>query len=91
METNIPYIVYVLWSNQAQRFYIGITENIEVRLKQHNNGSSKWTSRYAGTWELCWSETCSNLTQARKLENFLKRQKNGNGFYKYTGLQRAGS
>jgi hypothetical protein len=27
-----------------------------------------------------------SLSEARKLENFLKRQKGGNGFHEYTGL-----
>ena len=88
MNTSKPYSVYVLRSNQGQCFYIGVSENIETRLIQHNTGKSKWTKRYAGTWELVWSEMCQNLTKARNLENFLKRQKGGNGFFEYTGLNR---
>jgi len=35
--------VYVI-QNPKDRFYIGISENVEKRLRQHNNGESKWTS-----------------------------------------------
>jgi len=30
-----------------------------------------------------------SITDARKVENFLKRQKGGDGFYRHTGLSRA--
>ncbi|MBI3483955.1 MAG: GIY-YIG nuclease family protein, partial [Acidobacteria bacterium] len=37
--------MYVLWSASAFRFYIGISENPQQRLSQHNVGQSFWTSR----------------------------------------------
>ena len=44
-ETNV-YQVYAI-RNTAGKFYIGLSENIEIRLRQHNQGVSKWdaTSR----------------------------------------------
>ena len=30
-----------------------------------------------------------SLSEARKLENFLKRQKGGRGFFEFTGLPRS--
>ncbi len=91
MTVNKPYYVYVLWSAEGQRHYVGLTENIEHRLRQHNSGESKWTKRYAGSWTLAWSEACENLSSARKLENQLKRAKGGAGFYTRTGLPRLSS
>ena len=83
------YYVYILWSDSAQKFYIGSTEDITKRLDQHNQGVlCKWTST-RGPWQLAWSEECSNITEARKLERWLKRQKSGNGFWERTGLHRA--
>ncbi len=82
------YHVYVLWSEDGARHYIGITEDIAHRLDQHNRGESKWTKRYAGSWQLVWSEECDDLSTARKLENELKRHKGGAGFYARTGLSR---
>ena len=40
-----PYYVYVLLSKKDNKFYIGYTNNIEKRLKEHENGevaSTKW-------------------------------------------------
>ena len=36
---------------------------------------------------LAWSQECKTLGAARELENKLKRQGRGIGFYKITGLQ----
>ena len=81
------YTVYVL-RNSEGRFYIGLTDDVVRRLEDHNNGRSKWTSKW-GPWELVWQRGPSTLTEARKLENWLKRQKGGNGFFKSTGLDRS--
>ena len=80
------YSVYVL-ENSEGRFYIGLTDDVPRRVSQHNSGVSKWT-RGKGPWKLVW-QTCSlTLSQARKLERELKRQKGGNGFFRMTGLER---
>jgi len=72
------YQVYVL-RNPAGRFYIGLSENIFLRQEQHNMGLSRWTKN-KGPWELFWQSSPMNLSDARKLENKLKRQKGGSGF-----------
>lgn len=79
------YFVYVL-RNPAMKRYIGLTADISKRLEQHNAGASKWTSRN-GPWELVWQQGPMRLTEARKLENRLKRQKGGIGFRALTGLR----
>ena len=38
------YQVYVL-QNDTGKFYIGLSENVANRLKQHNSGESKWTNK----------------------------------------------
>ncbi len=80
-----PYFVYVLYSCSADRFYIGLTENVDQRLMQHNAGRSRWTRRHT-PWECVYRTQCDNLTEARRLENRLKRQKRGAGFFALTGL-----
>ena len=82
----MPYYTYILWSTTARRFYIGVTEDVSKRLSDHNSGISKWTKRYAGSWELVWQRKLDSLGEARKLENLLKRQKGGRGFWTITGL-----
>jgi predicted GIY-YIG superfamily endonuclease len=85
----MSYQVYVI-QNEEGRFYIGVSEDILKRLEDHNSGVSKWT-KYRGPWKLVWQSEPLSLGEARKLENELKRQKGGAGFYARTGLQRGSS
>ena len=71
------YRVYVI-KNQEGRIYIGLSENIQTRLQQHNDGVSKWTKN-RGPWALMWTSAEMSLSEARKLEMRLKRQKGGIG------------
>ncbi len=82
--SNKPYFVYVIWSDSARRFYIGISENAAHRLEQHNLGASNWTSKF-GPWRLVHTEPFSDYREARKREIELKKQKGGKGFYKLVG------
>ena len=81
------YRVYVI-QNPIGRFYIGLGGDVTGRLQQHNSGVSKWT-RHRGPWKLVWESEALTLAEARKLENYLKRQKGGSGFYEFTGLRRS--
>ncbi len=80
-----PYFLYVLWSESVCKFYIGITEDPDARLIQHNSGVSKWTAKYR-PWRLVHLEKFPTYAGAREREILLKKQKGGNGFYKLTGL-----
>jgi len=71
------YQVYVI-QNESGRRYIGLSENVERRLCDHNEGKSNYTSKYR-PWRLIWTSHQLSLTDARKLENLLKRQKGGAG------------
>jgi putative endonuclease len=79
--------VYVI-ENRAGRHYIGFSENVGNRVQQHNDGVSNWT-RAKGPWKLMWISEMMSLSDARKLENKLKRQGRGSGFYTITGLPRS--
>jgi putative endonuclease len=81
------YRVYIL-KNPLGRFYTGVTANVEQRVVEHNAGRSRWT-KGKGPWHLAWNSEPQSLSGARKLENALKRQKGGAGFYKMTGLPRS--
>jgi len=83
------YRVYLL-QNPEGRHYIGISDDLSRRLSQHNDGVSQWT-RHRGPWTLIWHSDFMSLSEARKLENLLKRQKGGEGLYRMTGLSRPDS
>ncbi len=82
------YFVYVLWSARARRFYIGISEDPQRRLEQHNQSGRGWSARYA-PWRLVYSEQHSDYTAAKRRELKLKAQKHGDGFWTLTGLEAA--
>jgi predicted GIY-YIG superfamily endonuclease len=82
----VAYRVYVIQDPRAG-FYIGFSENIDIRVQQHNAGMSRST-RGRGPWRIVWQSELLTSSAARELELELKKQKGGNGFYKLTGLQR---
>ena len=56
------YQVYVL-QNPAKRFYMGLSQEVALRLPQHNNGVSRWTQS-RGPWALVWTSNLLTLTDA---------------------------
>jgi len=52
------YLVYVIKSFEGLA-YIGQTNDINRRLKEHHKGLSGWTKR-AADWELVYLEECDN-------------------------------
>ena len=85
----MTYRVYVI-QNREGKFYVGLSDDVDRRIDQHNGGVSKWT-RAKGPWTLTWQSEEMNPSDARKLELLLKRQKGGDGFYRIIGLSRFGS
>jgi len=65
------FTVYVLKSTINGRLYIGYTEDLDNRLKEHNRGKTKSTKAYK-PYLLAYKETFDNITDARKRENLLK-------------------
>ena len=60
------YQVYVL-QNEQGKFYIGLSEDVDARLLQHNNGESKWTSKYR-PWRMAWTSASPPFGSAQGLE-----------------------
>lgn len=65
------YIVYVLKSKNFPKSYVGITDNLERRLNQHNDSNSFYTKRYI-PWFVIYKEECENRVEARVREKYLK-------------------
>ena len=66
------FILYVLYSPSANKFYVGYTSYLESRLLSHNQlGIKDWTKRYR-PWELMYTESYQTKSSALKREKELK-------------------
>ena len=68
---KMSYYVYVISSKQRNYIYVGITNNIERRLKEHNSGNNKTTKPYK-PFKLLLHEKCTTRISARKREKYFK-------------------
>jgi putative endonuclease len=63
--------VYIMSNKHATTYYVGVTNNIERRVKEHKNSESNFTSRY-NLHCLMYYETISDIKTAIKREKQLK-------------------
>jgi putative endonuclease len=70
------FYIYIIYSNTAEKFYVGHSENPWDRLVQHNeNEGDKYTGKYQN-WELkAVFQVSENRGDAILIEKFIKRQK----------------
>ncbi len=68
--------VYIIYSAQLNRYYVGETPDVEDRLRRHRSGyyRGSYTSK-AQDWELRLTITCRNRSQALSIERAIKRRK----------------
>jgi putative endonuclease len=71
------FYIYIIYSNDAEKFYVGHSENPWERILQHNEDrNDKYTGNYQN-WELkAVFEVSNNRGDALKIEKFIKTQKN---------------
>jgi predicted GIY-YIG superfamily endonuclease len=76
--------VYVIKCAEG-RYYIGSTEDVVERLRQHNARAFKaWTNRYTD-WVLVYTEQLPSRTEALKRERQIKSMKGGRRFKQLIG------
>ena len=68
METQ----VYINYSVKTEKYYVGHSQDPVGRLRQHNEGLSRW-SRTGIPWCLIFSEACSSRGAAMKMERKIKK------------------
>ncbi|HYD20477.1 MAG TPA: GIY-YIG nuclease family protein [Flavipsychrobacter sp.] len=68
------YSVYIIFSAKLDKYYVGYTEDLMVRLAQHNEGISDFTS-VAQDWILVYSQPFETREAARKREIEIKKKK----------------
>lgn len=70
---KIMHFIYVLRSKKDSRFYTGITNNLERRIKEHDRGvSSTRSTKNRGPFKLIYFEKAENRKLARAREKYLK-------------------
>jgi putative endonuclease len=69
-EYNFQY-AYVLSSVKSGKWYIGCTNNLRKRLKEHNEGKARYT-KGRGPFNLIYFEGCVNKLDAYAREIYLK-------------------
>ncbi len=65
------YFVYILQSQKTKEIYIGFTNNLNRRLKEHN-GNKSFSTKNKGPWILIYSEMYRSEVDAKERENRLK-------------------
>lgn len=65
------YFVYILKSQNANKSYKGLTDNIDRRIQEHLAGKSPTTKSMLPI-KLVHVEICETREEARKLEKFFK-------------------
>ena len=73
------YYVYVLQSLKDNGYYIGVTKNLDRRIKEHNSGKTK-SLKARRPLKLVYYEKYDTLREARRREALLKRYKGGRAF-----------
>ena len=67
----MEYFVYVIQSIKDKRLYVGLSKDINTRLKDHNFGRVFSTKGYR-PWKLVYKENVKDRKTARLREKYLK-------------------
>jgi len=67
----MKYYFYILKSKSTNKTYVGHTNNLVRRLREHNSGKSIYTSRFM-PWEIIYKEEFDEEIEARKKEKYYK-------------------
>ena len=68
------YFVYILFSPERNKYYIGSCQDIEQRIRKHNTNHAGFTGK-TGDWTLKWKEQLQDKTSALKREKQIKSWK----------------
>ncbi|VAW29690.1 hypothetical protein MNBD_BACTEROID07-1829 [hydrothermal vent metagenome] len=70
------FFIYILYSDHADKYYVGYSNNPERRLSQHNNTSRNTFTKKNGPWVLkATFPVNNNRSDAMKMERYIKKQK----------------
>ncbi len=80
-KNKMVFFIYILRSQKTRKYYIGCTNNLKKRVKQHNQGQNISTMRDQ-PWQLIRYKTSNSQEEAYKCEKLIKSYKGGNAFKK---------
>ena len=63
--------IYALYSQIRNYIYVGMTSNLDRRIREHNSGKEQTTRAYR-PFKLLYSEQCENRLEGRKREKYWK-------------------
>ena len=73
----MPFFVYILRSESTGRYYCGQTNDLNRRIREHNDAAcqnTKTTKRFAGPWILIWSGEFESRAAAMRKESGIKKR-----------------
>ena len=68
------FYTYIIYSKSTDKYYVGYTHDLKIRLERHNTGWSRST-KSGIPWKLVYSEEFKTKSEAIKRENEIKRKK----------------
>jgi putative endonuclease len=71
------FFIYILHSSSADKYYVGYTSNIQIRLQQHNTQEdfNTFTKKFR-PWILTALFSCGEEeSKAMRIEKYIKKQK----------------
>ena len=75
------YYVYILQSLKDKKLYIGFTDDLERRIKEHNEGK-KFSTKSRRPFKLMFYEALPTLEEATEREKFYKSGRGHEIIYK---------
>jgi putative endonuclease len=77
LDTEHQFYFYIV-QNADGKFYVGSTDNVLRRIREHNDQSGRGATTYTrvrGPWILCWSEAHPSHSSAVRRERQVKTMK----------------
>jgi len=65
------FYVYAISSLEHNYIYVGLTQDVIIRIKRHNDGRER-TTKFYSPFELIYSEVCETRIEARLREKYWK-------------------
>ena len=70
----MEFFLYILYSEELDKYYTGVTQEISARLKEHLWNHKGYTAK-AKDWRVVYHESFSTKEEALKRENQIKKWK----------------